>query len=74
MRNPYPLGADLSQAVGPDNPVTSTSSVTLTGATPGTWTVGVTVVDPAGYLAPMRLANDDGSTAEVYPAGSITIT
>ena len=48
--------------------------VTLTGVTPGTWTGGVTVVDPAGYLAPMRLANDNGSTAGVYPVGSITIT
>ena len=36
--------------------------------------VGVAVVDPAGYLAPMRLANDNGSTAGVYPVGSITIT
>lgn len=70
----YPLGADLRNAVGPDNPVTDTSTVTLTGVTPGTWTVGVTVVDPAGYLAPMRLANESGSTAGVYPVGSITIT
>lgn len=70
----HPLGADLRQAVGPDNPVTSTSSVTPHRRHPRHMDRRGTVVDPAGYLAPMRLANDNGSTAGVYPVGPITIT
>ena len=48
-------------------------SLTFTAA-PGTYRLGVAVVDPTGYLAPMRLASAGRVAGGTYYLGHVTVT
>lgn len=67
------LPVELPAITAESGVVTSTSTTRLPEGLRGTFGVGVTVVDPQGYLAPMRLAitGDDGSG--YYPLGIVTV-